>query len=662
MSRHLIDQLPVLSCDPQTIIAALLGTERRVLLTGPPGVGKSTLLLQLAEALAAAGRTCHCLSADPGSPAFGVPGAVALGRRQQGEWHIQAIEPLCSLDAGRFRLPLVSAVARLARTVEAGVLLIDGPGVVRGAAGRELLPALIEATQVDLVLALREAGRPPPLLAELSVFAPEVRVIVASAHARRPGQRARARTRTAQWDAYLAAASMQPLDLRQVDVIGTPPPVEQSDSWVGRQVALLRHGRMLGMAELERLTGEQLLLRSAIDAADADTLLLRDACRDADGLLTTAAPFVSEPHAFVAPRELLPMGGSYTGPLLVGRVGVVDVALINGQFGDPLLHVRLRHQPRSLLFDLGDGGRLPAHIAHQVSDVFISHAHMDHLSGFLWLLRSRIGELPPCRLYGPPGLAGHVHSLVQGFLWDRAGERAPAFEIVELHAARLRRFALRAGQPDCALLEERDVGDGVLLTEPGFRVRAVTLDHLTPVLAYAFEPDRELSVRKDRLQARGWQPGDWLAELKQLLLAGKTSAQVELPDGGSASAGELGRELVLSQPGKRLVYATDLADTPDNRSRLHDLAYQAHTLFLEATFTEADREHAVANGHLTARVCGEIATAAGVARLVPFHFSRRYADDPHVLFDELREACNRVLLPGQQALAQAAPQANWNAP
>ena len=52
-------------------------------------------------------------------------------------------------------------------------------------------------------------------------------------------------------------------------------------------------------------------------------------------------------------------------------------------------YLQLRHQGRSLLFDLGDGARLPARLAHQVTDVFISHAHMDHISGFQWLLRSR---------------------------------------------------------------------------------------------------------------------------------------------------------------------------------------------------------------------------------------------------------------------------------
>lgn len=644
------DRMPDLPCDAGQLVRTVLAGDRRVLLFGPPGVGKSTLLTCLADALGAAGRPCHCLSADPGSPAFGIPGSSSLAKRTPDGWHIDASEALCSLDAGRFRLPLVSAVARLARQAGEGMLLLDGPGVVRGVAGAELLHGLVEAAGVDLVLALSAAQRPLPLAAELALLPAEVQRVVAAADASPPGKHARARARTARWDAYLADATELQLDLNALRLLGTPPPADQGDAWTGRQLALWRDGRALGCGEVLGISDGRLRLRAPAAAMAADTVLLRDAARGPDGLLRTAAPFTADRFAFAPPPEVLPAATDFAGPRIVARVGRVDVALVNGLFGDPLLHVRLRSLPRSLLFDLGDGGRLPARIAHQVSDVFISHAHMDHLGGFLWLLRSRIGDFAPCRLYGPPGLAEHVRGLVEGFLWDRIGAGGPAFEIAELHGDRLLRFALRAGRPGLVPLGEVAAADGLIHREAGFSIRAVTLDHHTPVLAYAYEPRQELSIRKDRLAARGWVPGAWLGELKQRLLAGQRDALLDLPGGGRASVAELADELVLSEPGKRLVYATDLADTPANRERLQGLARHAHTLFLEASFSEADRAHALANGHLTARACGEIASAAGVARLVPFHLSRRYAADPEPLFDELRAACPRVLLPGSGQL------------
>jgi ribonuclease BN (tRNA processing enzyme) len=399
------------------------------------------------------------------------------------------------------------------------------------------------------------------------------------------------------------------------------------------------------MGEVVTAERARMTLRVAEPPGEWDGLLVRDAARSADGLLESAEPFRPEPVAFAPPSELLPTASLYGGPRPLCRVGAVDLALVNGLFGDPLLHLRLRHESRSLLFDLGYGDRLSGRVAHQVSDVFISHAHMDHLGGFLWLLLSRIGDLPPCRLYGPPGLAQHVSGLVEGFLWDRVGEQGPVFEVTEMHGDSLHRHRIRAGRPGCDILETLPASDGVVRAEPGFRVRAVTLDHHTPVLAYAFEPERELHVRKDRLQSSGLAPGPWLTELKQRLQAGDMGTVITLPNAASATVRELGRELVWIAPGKRLVYATDLADTPDNRERLVGLARNAHTLFLEAVFIEADRANARRHGHLTARACGEIAAAAGVSRLVPFHLSRRYASDPQVLFEELEAACGCVVLP-----------------
>ncbi len=648
--------LPILSRDATGILDAVLQQDRRLLLFGAPGVGKSTLVSQLAQQLATQHRTCHCLSADPGSPLFGVPGALSLGQWQQGHWQLSAQAALCSLDAGRFRLPLISAAQQLLTIPIDGSLLVDGPGVVRGVSGRELLQGLVRVTRVDGVLVVVPEGSEPPLLDEVQSLAQQLEVfmIPAAAAAKRPGKRARARSRTEQWQQYLAEGVEQTFELDTLNRLGTPPPLDIDTAWSGRQVALLQQGNTLALGEVQQLHENQLTLRLPSRVDTADSLLIRDAMRSENGLIETAEPWLSESVDYLPPADVLPNINRNNGPRLVGRVGGLDVAMVNGVFGDPLLHLHLRHQRRSLLFDLGEGERLPARLAHQVSDVFITHAHADHIAGFIWLLRSRIGEYPPCRLYGPPGLAQHIAGFVSGVLWDRVTVYGPQFEVLEFDGRLLSRYRLHATQPQPQLVEQRRVEQGVLMEEDGYRIRGILLDHMgTEVVAYAFEPDKQINVRKDRLQARGWQPGPWLTELKQQVLNNNLDASIQLPGGDTSDVATLAQQLLFIQPGKKLVYATDFADTPENRQRLVPFARHAHTFFCESSFLQEEVEHALSNGHLTTHACADIANKAGVARLIPFHFSRRYQSQPEKVYEEIAVRCPQLVMPRHKHLFNA---------
>jgi ribonuclease Z len=121
---------------------------------------------------------------------------------------------------------------------------------------------------------------------------------------------------------------------------------------------------------------------------------------------------------------------------------------------------------------------------------------------------------------------------------------------------------------------------------------------------------------------------------------------IDLPDGTRRCAGELARTLTLIQPGKKLVYAADMADTPLNRQKVIDLARGAHTLFCETAFAEAEKDRAVNTQHLTTLAAVEIARGAGVARLVPFHFSKRYEHDPGAVYTEILSAANQLEVVG----------------
>ena len=98
------------------------------------------------------------------------------------------------------------------------------------------------------------------------------------------------------------------------------------------------------------------------------------------------------------------------------------------------------------------------------------------------------------------------------------------------------------------------------------------------------------------------------------------------------------RELVTITPGQKIAYVTDVADTAVNRRAILGLARNADLLFIEAAFAQADAQLAQQRAHLTTTAAGEIARAAEVRRVEPFHFSPRYAGEEARLVEEVRAA------------------------
>ena len=195
---------PLLPYCPSSLAEQLLTGRQRILLYGEAGIGKSTLTNELALELSGKNQTCFCITADPGSPGFGLPGTVSLGQWQESNWQVLAFEALCTLDAGRFRLPLLTAVTRLIQKTPVGLLLIDAPGVVRGIAGSELLMGMVELLDIETVLVLGRQSKPLPLMNELLSLGVRILPVHAHPQACPPGKKTRAHKRTQQWRTYLA--------------------------------------------------------------------------------------------------------------------------------------------------------------------------------------------------------------------------------------------------------------------------------------------------------------------------------------------------------------------------------------------------------------------------------------------------------------------------
>jgi ribonuclease Z len=311
--------------------------------------------------------------------------------------------------------------------------------------------------------------------------------------------------------------------------------------------------------------------------------------------------------------------------------------LVNGPFGDPGVYIDLKFSRRAVLFDIGDVASLSTRKLLRVSDIFVSHTHMDHFAGFDHLLRVCLGRDTGVRVYGPPCFIEQLGHKLAAYTWNLVGNYATDFVITGhelLDSGRLKRAMFRSRHRfEREPLEETGADEGVLLDDPQFKVRARALDHHgLASLAFSFEEGVHINVWKNRLEELGLPTGPWLTELKQKV---RDRAPDDTPirvhwrtrEGSREETFTLGelRERVLDfQPGQRVCYVTDVAGHEANVRALVDFLSDADLVFIEAVFLDEDREHAERKAHLTARCAGRIARLARAKAAAPFHFSSRY--------------------------------------
>jgi ribonuclease Z len=321
--------------------------------------------------------------------------------------------------------------------------------------------------------------------------------------------------------------------------------------------------------------------------------------------------------------------------------------LVNDLFGDPALYVALPWERRALLFDLGDISRLSAGYLLKITDVFVSHAHVDHFVGFDHLLRVLLGRPKGLRLFGPPGFIQHVEGKLRGYTWNLVDGYSLWLEVREVHPDRVlcARFACPEG-----FVRRDEPGqspfDGVVLAEPEFQVRAVHLDHRIPCLGFALEETVHLNVDKARLDALGLPVGPWLMDLKRAIRSGapdEAPIAIAWSDGDgrherSLPLGLLRRELLRVSPGQKLAYVTDVVDSPENTAHIVRLARGADLFYCEAGYPEREEGRATARFHLTATRAGRLAAEAGAHHLAVFHLSPKYRDHPGELVAEAMAA------------------------
>ena len=307
--------------------------------------------------------------------------------------------------------------------------------------------------------------------------------------------------------------------------------------------------------------------------------------------------------------------------------------LVNNKYEDPCLFVRLLRERRAFLFDAGHIDRLSSGDLLKVSDVFVTHMHIDHFVGFDTILRALLRREAPLKVYGPKDIIECVEGKLRGYTWNLIEEYPLKLEVFSITDREISHCSFYAENRFKRIDRDVRAFRGIVFREPPFTVRAAVLSHGISCLGFALEEDFHININKAALHSIGLPVGAWLTELKRKI---RDQAGPETPltvHGREFSLSDL-LPVAMITSGQKVSYITDVSPEENNLSRAVELVRDSDTLYCEAYFLHEDIKRAFERHHLTAKIAGGIARAAKVKNLVLMHFSPKYIDHPDALETE----------------------------
>jgi ribonuclease Z len=306
--------------------------------------------------------------------------------------------------------------------------------------------------------------------------------------------------------------------------------------------------------------------------------------------------------------------------------------LTNGPFEDPGLYVRLFREGRAILIDPGFTTGLSARDIFKLSDVFVSHTHIDHFIGFDNILRLHLKKDAALNLYGPEGFTDKVEGKLKGYTWNLIDEYPLSLNVFEVTEKGIKKSAFRSVN----FFRREDLGsepfDGTVKKDNFFTVSAAILDHQVPCLAFSLKEDYHINIDKVKLEKMGLPVGPWLNDLKRAIRSDDKDA-VFTVEGKQLSLSDV-KDVVLITEGQRISYVVDALGSEENIKKIIELVKDSDLLYIETYFMDRDKERAADRYHLTAKEAGMIAREANVERMIPLHISPKYMDDPDEVIEE----------------------------
>lgn len=306
---------------------------------------------------------------------------------------------------------------------------------------------------------------------------------------------------------------------------------------------------------------------------------------------------------------------------------------VNAPFDDPCVYVRILRERRALLFDAGDLGRFEFGNILKISDIFITHTHIDHFIGMDSVMRAVLRRDEPLRIYGPENIIGCVEGKLGGYTWNLIKDYPLRIEVFEVLKTGINHSSFYAENSFRRIDNPSSRFGGIILDDPLFKVKALHLSHDIPVLAYSMEEEYHININKALLQDMGLPVGPWLTDLKKAIRRGAAPDTLFEVAGRSRSLEEMMPVATISR-GEKISYVMDVSPEEENIEKIVPFVAGSDVLFCEGYFLARDFDRAKERSHLTAALAGRIAREGCVGRLEMLHFSPKYRHCADELYQE----------------------------
>lgn len=324
------------------------------------------------------------------------------------------------------------------------------------------------------------------------------------------------------------------------------------------------------------------------------------------------------------------------------------VRQINSPFDDTAFFARNIYKKHPVLFDCGRLGKITNAELLSISDIFISHTHIDHFYGFDRIIRGSICAEKTVRVFGPPGIIKNVQGKIDAYTWNLIRSYPLQIQVIELHPSgnckQAHFSAFKGFIPDYS-----DIVFDQIEFEDGFTLDVEFFDHGITSVGYRLNEPQQVHIDKDKLADNNYKPGKWLGELTIALTTGadKTShIEVEThEDVKQISIKQLETEIVIYKQPQSITFMTDMGPTYANVQKAIQFAKNSTILLIESVFLKNEILHAMEKNHMTLELSKFIFNESKSQYVKFFHFAPRYEYQKEHFFSVLYDGTQGKILP-----------------